>query len=376
MAEFNLEFKDMATVEVAESVSESAHVLVEDGGVIKRLSKEEVGSGTVKSVNGTSPDENGNVELKMATSWNDLEDKPFGKEGTYTNVFTDKTITFTSGQADLGVSWENGKVYRVTIDGISQKGVAYYQGNPVYDYIFDFDGGWAVEMSSFIAEDITDGEHVVTINIIVEETITKIDEEFLPELVGKVANDNGGEIFNNYNDNIASGRMSHAEGYNTTASGGRSHAEGENTTASGNFSHAEGYNTTASGSHSHAEGYSTEASEIASHAEGWNTIASGQISHSEGEYTIASGERQHVQGKYNIADVDSEGNALNTYAHIVGNGTSNDARSNAHTLDWEGNAWYNGYVEASHIILKSSDGKRYNVSIDESGTLKATEITS
>lgn len=32
------------------------------------------------------------------------------------------------------------------------------------------------------------------------------------------------------------------------------------------------------------------------------------------------------------------------YAHIVGNGTSNTKRSNAHTLDWEGNAWFAGKV--------------------------------
>ena len=31
-------------------------------------------------------------------------------------------------------------------------------------------------------------------------------------------------------------------------------------------------------------------------------------------------------------------------AHIVGNGMSNTKRSNAHTLDWEGNAWYSGDV--------------------------------
>lgn len=36
--------------------------------------------------------------------------------------------------------------------------------------------------------------------------------------------------------------------------------------------------------------------------------------------------------------------ARGTYAHIVGNGTSDEARSNAHTLDWEGNAWYQGDV--------------------------------
>ena len=32
------------------------------------------------------------------------------------------------------------------------------------------------------------------------------------------------------------------------------------------------------------------------------------------------------------------------HAFIVGNGTSNDDRSNAHTLDWDGNAWFAGKV--------------------------------
>ena len=33
-----------------------------------------------------------------------------------------------------------------------------------------------------------------------------------------------------------------------------------------------------------------------------------------------------------------------TYTHIVGNGTSDTERSNAYTLDWDGNAWYSGDV--------------------------------
>lgn len=48
------------------------------------------------------------------------------------------------------------------------------------------------------------------------------------------------------------------------------------------------------------------------------------------------------------------------YAHIVGNGTSDDNRSNAHTLDWDGNAWYAGtlrvggtsYDDAKEVALK------------------------
>lgn len=113
-------------------------------------------------------------------------------------------------------------------------------------------------------------------------------------------------------------------------------AEGSNTIARGWGSHAEGNNTIASGESSHAEGSYTTASGIQSHAEGYNTTASGQISHAEGRGTVAQGNNQHVQGKYNIADT--------TSAHIVGNGGDNYSRSNAHTLDWNGNAWFAGDV--------------------------------
>lgn len=136
----------------------------------------------------------------------------------------------------------------------------------------------------------------------------------------------------------ASGPSSHAEGYITTASGQHSHAEGQNTIASGDNSHAEGMETIAGGHSSHAEGYITTASGHYSHAEGQNTTASGQHSHAEGLGTKASSVYQHTQGTFNIKD------SSGTYAHIVGNGIRDTARSNAHTLDWSGNAWYAGDV--------------------------------
>lgn len=113
-------------------------------------------------------------------------------------------------------------------------------------------------------------------------------------------------------------------------------AEGKYTKASGEGSHAEGMDTTASGDTSHAEGGYTTASGLYSHAEGYHTTASGARSHTEGKGTTASGENQHVQGKYNIEDT--------TSAHIVGNGITDDTRSNAHTIDWSGNAWFAGSI--------------------------------
>ena len=153
--------------------------------------------------------------------------------------------------------------------------------------------------------------------------------------------------------NTASGVSSHAEGDSVVSSGNNSHAEGSATKAIGAASHAEGLNTTASGGNAHAEGSGTQATNInahaegqyskatgqASHAEGFFTNAIGVYSHSEGYYTSANSSHQHVQGKYNVIDSNA------TYAHVVGNGTSDSARSNAHTLDWDGNAWFQGTVK-------------------------------
>ena len=93
------------------------------------------------------------------------------------------------------------------------------------------------------------------------------------------------------------------------------------------------------GKAAHAEGINTGAIGITSHAEGYETIALGDYSHTEGQATQANGYHQHVQGKFNIVDND------NKYAHIVGNGTSESERSNAHTLDWDGNAWFAGNLK-------------------------------
>lgn len=204
--------------------------------------------------------------------------------------------------------------------------------------------------------------------------------------VGKQGTGTGAEIFNSYEGeyaNVASGNFSHAEGYHTKAlkeyshaeglgseaSGSRSHAEGESTIASGAAGHAEGGLAKAIGSYSHAEGLGSEASGNYSHAEGYATKSSGIYSHAEGYYTKASGEKQHVQGKYNVEDTE------NKYAHIVGNGESEIARSNAHTLDWNGNAWYAGKVsggteENPAPVEKPNDyvTKKYFENMSKGGT--------
>lgn len=131
---------------------------------------------------------------------------------------------------------------------------------------------------------------------------------------------------------------SHAEGYGTTASDTGDHAEGTDTTASGGSSHAEGYDTTASGAYSHSEGENTTASNTTAHAEGWKSVATGVYSHAQNQWTKASSNAQTALGKYNVED-----NA-DTYALIIGNGSDDNSRSNALTVDWSGNVVAGDYT--------------------------------
>lgn len=152
-----------------------------------------------------------------------------------------------------------------------------------------------------------------------------------------------GSVGNVADNCVAAGKYANAEGYETKATGNYSHTEGHTTTSSGSYCHAEGRDTTASGSYAHAENANTTAVGQASHAEGRYTRSEGNYSHTEGFNTCASRAYQHVEGAYNVVDeVGSSISDKGKYAHIVGNGTSNTDRSNAHTLDWDGVPWFAG----------------------------------
>ena len=112
----------------------------------------------------------------------------------------------------------------------------------------------------------------------------------------------GCEIFNDYENNIASSTYAHAEGNGTKATAPSTHAEGNNTTASSTYAHAEGNSTKAMAPGTHAEGNGTVASNTYAHAEGRETTASGESSHAEGEKTTASGYCSHAEGNGTVAD--------------------------------------------------------------------------
>lgn len=156
---------------------------------------------------------------------------------------------------------------------------------------------------------------------------------FTPIFIG--VSKGGGEVFNDYNNNTASGDKSHAEGAKTKASGNYSHAEGNLTVASGLNSHAEGFQTHANKDNSHAEGRVTVADGDASHAEGDETHASGKWSHAEGYMSLSEGIASHAEGQHTTASGDyshAEGTstrALYINAHAEGQDTTAGA-ANAH----------------------------------------------
>ena len=217
-----------------------------------------------------------------------------------------------------------------------------------------------VDNKALITEDDIEGTYA---------TITYVDDKAKNHYVvaGRKADTTAGERTTaEGKDTTSSGYSAHAEGVNTVAEGQASHAEGDTISRSsvggtrlapiayGRASHAEGTGTIAGVSGnvdicaSHAEGVGSQAIETGAHAEGFDTSAQGKASHAEGVGTVAVGLAQHVEGEYNKADTIDSKTKKGKYIHIAGNGSSSNP-SNAHTLDWNGNAWYAGNVYAGAL---------------------------
>ena len=208
----------------------------------------------------------------------------------------------------------------------------------------------------------------------------------------------------------AEGDFSHAEGFGSYAEGYASHAEGHHSHAEGAYSHAEGsgmimdifisgganattylvdsttylivgasirYTNFENGAPTYrtskivsidVENSKITVSRTLSDTALSNCAVSvyvfgmalGDSSHAEGTGVIAAGGSQHAQGEYNVIDPEydvNNGSVRGKYAHIVGNGTSYKSRSNAHTLDWAGNAWFAGGVKVGGIGQDDDDAK-------------------
>ena len=362
-------------------------------------------------------------------SWNDLEDKPFGESLGTGYVIDNKTIEMDWDDDNGGYEWTMervslteftpfiaGETYTITLDGINYgevEAVQYSDEQVRLPFIYDYKDAYIY--STYNAEYQTcyygyyweNSGNVLSVSGPMM-VVNPLDAKYIPDTIARTSDLEGlsdvgqhdktyhsGEIFNDYKNNVAeyyahaegsyteaTGSFSHAEGHWSTAEGESSHAEGDGSHAKGWASHAEG-NSHAEGSHSHSEGRATVANGDNSHSEGYMTTSNGENSHAEGDSTIASGSNQHVQGKWNIEDTE------NKYAHIVGNGTENiivgqskdKNRSNAHTLDWSGNAWFAGNVfvggtsqdDGSKLMTESDvDTKMSNIDLSTKADVEHT----
>ena len=206
----------------------------------------------------------------------------------------------------------------------------------------------------------------------------------------------------------ANGKYSHAEGSYVNAFGTGSHAEGYSTLAVGEYSHAEGYDTSANGDNSRAEGVGTIANTFAESVSGtynlivdqalYNIVRTSKVesmssstavyihtneptlNQTTGSFNIEETTQSNFSSlqvgdfySYNISpglesyyivqstpyydtstsqykasitvcSIESSTTSKGQYVNVIGNGESSTSRSNAHTLDWDGNAWFSGDV--------------------------------
>ena len=286
--------------------------------------------GSTGSQSGVQSDWNQNDE----TQPDYVKNRPFYEETETTPILESQQIDF-SQSFRIPTSIVKGNTYLITWDGtdytITATEKEIIAGEIYAPYLEQADGLFRIEGVTMRAAD--NGIHTVAISL-VDSTTKTIDEKFIPNTI---ARDNKvvKHIFNIYPDE----------------DGAINEISYDNLSNRPHIYHYNGHG-------------SVSLNTLYNHTDGDYSVA-------EGMSTIASSEYQHVQGKYNIED------SSNTYAHIVGNGTAITARSNAHTLDWSGNAWYAGTVEGKALILLSSttgSTKKFKITVNDSGTLSATEV--
>lgn len=154
----------------------------------------------------------------------------------------------------------------------------------------------------------------------------------------------------------ASGNGSTAMGYQTIASGFGSTAIGNLTTASGDYATAMGYQTNATGINAFTAGYLTKATNNDAMAIGQLSIARGAGSFAAGIDTRAKAYGSMSVGLFNdSADIPNPvSSALTDRIFQIGNGTADNARSNAVTVLANGNTGIGTTTPAARLHVADS----------------------
>ena len=156
-------------------------------------------AGSVKTVNGQSPDENGNIEVEGVTDYNKLKNRPFGSDGVQmVEIFPETTAEIDSeegfAQFAATVQLVEGQPYTVKCNGVDYECVCLALPAEVTYYILGntgpiIGGGDTGEPFLFISVPdegacafyALDGSASVTLSISGEaEVIDKMEAKFLP----------------------------------------------------------------------------------------------------------------------------------------------------------------------------------------------------
>lgn len=213
------EFKNLSDVDQLDQLSGSTTIMGFDNGKPVQFSTDKVGN--VKTVNGSVPDENGNIELQTASSWNDLTDKPFDenniikpealpegcpyKEIELVEVLPEETIALVAmNDADNTIYTAmfstiphivDGHTYAVYIDGQRFETTAFVDEDSAMVVITDngtlIPDSWVIQVSEehmsagLVCLGMPSGSDTITIKIeeIVVVRSRKIDEDLLPDSV-------------------------------------------------------------------------------------------------------------------------------------------------------------------------------------------------
>jgi len=154
----------------------------------------------------------------------------------------------------------------------------------------------------------------------------------------------------------ATNEVSTAMGKASWATGIAATAMGERTTASGTGATSMGYYTVASGQYTTAMGDGSLASGITAMASGYYSVASGRYATAMGAETHANSYASLAIGRFNDAPASSANSWVSTdRAFVIGDGTSDAARSSAFIIYKNGNGWMQGTLtQASDARLKKN----------------------
>jgi hypothetical protein len=273
-------------------------------------------TGTAKITESSGIIENKNTDKKILPQF---VYTPNADPVDLTNILIDVTVVATSLGHTRSLTLRTTRIYdesQIATDRLVQSAQPFVTCG---DYTrLEVTARWFTNAKdSFISAQVTTAGSTATIdNVQVSCTLTTanpVAPSYTFGLRGGTRSEEGAYSFAGGTQNIASGEASSVFGVENVVSGMGSASFGTQNTVTGNYGLASGQ----------------------------GNVVTGDKATALGDHLLAYTSHQTVLGHYNVGDENDE------YALIVGNGSADDARSNALTVDWDGNVQAAGQVKST-----------------------------